>query len=104
MIPSDFDAIVEKTLANCQATLCDKGKEYSRNGDRLWNFKVAAAMQRCSPERALWGMAMKHIVSLQDIIEYPDRVDEGTFYEKAGDAINYILLLAGLMEERWGKP
>lgn len=101
MTPDEFDAVMQAVSAQCRDTLCKKGEEYSRNGDRLWNFKVAAAMQKVTPEKALWGMLAKHIVSLQDITDHPEEVDPATFYEKSQDAINYLILLIGLMKERW---
>lgn len=102
MKQEDFNKIVDETLAACCETLAPKGEEYSRCGDRLHNFKVAAALQGTTPERALWGMAVKHIVSIQDIIDDPNAVREETFYEKTQDLINYIILLTAMVRERRG--
>jgi len=56
-----------------------------------------------TPERALWGMAKKHLVSVTDLIHgraevTPERIDE-----KIGDMINYLILLEGLLIKK-SKP
>ena len=63
-------------------------------------FKIAAAMQGCSPERALAGMMAKHIVSLYDMC-YADgeTFDMTVWDEKITDTINYLFLLKGIVEE-----
>ena len=98
----DFDKIVHARMDWCMKTLCAKGDEYARGGDRLWNFKVAARKLNCHPAEALAGMMVKHTVSVDDII---DGLAKGivppkeVVAEKIGDSINYLLLLEGLIEE-----
>ena len=102
MNAKDFDKIVAARMAWCNKTLCAKGDEYARDGDRLWNFKVAARKLNCHPAEALAGMMVKHTVSVDDII---DGLANGIVppkelvAEKIGDSINYLLLLEGLIEE-----
>lgn len=102
MNAKDFDEIVGARLNWCEKTLCAKGDEYARDGDRLWNFKVAARKLNCHPAEALAGMMVKHTVSVDDII---DGLAKGNVppkelvAEKIGDSINYLLLLEGLIEE-----
>lgn len=99
----EFEKIVDNRLAQCRETLCAKGGEYSRDGDRLHNFKTAARIACVTPERSLFGMYLKHLVSVMDMIadidngELPTR---GMMAEKIGDSINYHLLFEGLLEER----
>lgn len=45
-----------------------KSVEYSRDGDKLSNFVRAGAAQGTTPQQALRGMQIKHIVSLQDFV------------------------------------
>ena len=98
----DFNAIVENRIAWCRKTLCDKGDEYAREGDRLWNFKAAGRKNNVSPAKALMGMKVKHDVSIDDIV---DGLAKGIIppkelvAEKIGDSINYLYLLEGLIEE-----
>ena len=102
MKQEDFNKVVDEVMAACSETLAPKGEEYSRNGDRLHNFKVAGLMQNISPEKALGGMMAKHLVSIMDIIDDPDGVQEKVLYEKTQDAINYLILLTALIRERRG--
>jgi hypothetical protein len=71
--------------------------------DKLENFKQAGAMKGETPERALWGMWVKHITSIRKIVEDLDKGIVPTLKllsEKLGDNINYSLLLEGLIRER----
>jgi hypothetical protein len=100
-----FDAIVDSRIEKIKKVLTTKAEEYAR-GDRLHNFKAAALVDGETPERALWGMYKKHLISVRDLIK---DVDEGKtpqkklFDEKIGDSINYHILLEALLLERAGK-
>lgn len=101
---SEFDRIVEECIARCVKTLDIKGEEYSTD-DRLHNFKEAAHLLGCTPERALLGMWAKHIVSVGDIvrdIEAGKLPPEDLVHEKLTDVMNYAMLLEALINERMG--
>ena len=88
-------------MERCASTLQKKKKEYTGDSqDRLIAFKVAAAMQGCSSERALAGMMAKHIVSLYDMC-YADNeeFDVAVWDEKITDSLNYLFLLRAIVEE-----
>ena len=80
-----------------------KNAEYSRNDDKLHNFKRAGALLGCTPHEALIGMWSKHLVSILDMVS--DYATTGkipssfTIDEKFTDAINYLHLLEGLFRE-----
>ena len=98
---AEFNLVLEKQIERCAQTLQRKKKEYTGDSqDRLSAFKVAAAMQGCSSERALAGMMAKHIVSLYDMC-YADSetFDMATWDEKITDSLNYLFLLRGIVEE-----
>lgn len=80
-------------------TLKAKAQEYATDGDRLHNFKVAAAVQGITPMQALGGMMAKHTVSVYDMIgtdfDYPVELWE----EKIKDSINYLFLLWAMVQE-----
>jgi hypothetical protein len=102
MNAKDFDKIVGARLNWCEKTLCAKGDEYARDGDRLWNFKAAGRKRNQHPAQALAGMEVKHDVSVDDIIDGLARgivPPKELVAEKIGDSINYLLLLEGLIEE-----
>ena len=97
-----FNTIVGKRFDQCYKTLAEKGEEYSREGDRLWNFKRAGEKRRKTPAEALLDMKVKHDVSIDDIVDGMKRgvlPSLETVAEKIGDSINYLLLLEGLIEE-----
>lgn len=97
----EFNVVFEKQMKRCAETLQRKTKEYKGDSpDRLSAFKIAAAMQGYSPERALAGMMAKHIVSLYDMC-YADgeTFDMTVWDEKITDTINYLFLLKGIVEE-----
>lgn len=83
-------------------TLTNKAKEYASDGDRLHNFKVAAAVQGISPTAALAGMMAKHTVSVYDMITNADDYRMDLWEEKIKDSINYLFLLWALLhEDEW---
>lgn len=106
MTIEDFDKMAEHQLERCKEILGLKRSEYAKGKDKLYNFKRAAEIQRCTPERALWGMYVKHLTSVQDIVE---SIEQGevpntvVLIEKITDSINYHLLLEGLILERLKK-
>lgn len=100
-----YDTFIESvnaTLTHCCELLLSKGQEYNSEEDRLAAFKQAAALERTTPQRALFGMVSKHLVSLQNMCdtEIRDYTPE-KWKEKIGDTINYMLLLKGLVDEEY---
>lgn len=98
-----FDEVLEARLKKARETLAFKVKEYATEADRFHNFRVAGRIAGVTPEKALYGMWLKHIVSVIDIIENPFNLDEALIDEKIGDCVNYLLLLEGLLKERYEK-
>lgn len=97
------DIVLNNRLFLIEKTLGAKAAEYSRNGDRLSNFKYAAELLRCTPEKALWAFATKHIVSIADFIgdlEAGKCPDLTQWNEKITDIVNYMILLEALIIER----
>jgi hypothetical protein len=94
-----FEEILESRLAAIKTTLSNKAKEYAI-GDRLYNFKRAAEISRTTPQKALIGMLMKHLVSVIDLVEGSTKPTEYLVNEKIGDAINYLILLEAIFKEQ----
>ena len=107
MQPERFDKITEEQIQDIRRTLLLKSKEYARRGDRLSNFKTAARFDTKieeTPERALWGMWRKHLVSILDIIDDLDNdilPSVPLLNEKCRDVVNYAILLKALILERY---
>lgn len=102
MTDQEFNDLLETRFEKTRTVLKKKATEYAR-GDRLSNFKQAAGAMKCTPAQACIGMMMKHIVSIIDMVntenvcgpQFPNSVWD----EKIGDAINYLILLEGLVKE-----
>ena len=94
-----FEKILENRLLEIEAVLSKKAQEYATE-DRLHNFKVAARVGNTTPKKALWGMAMKHLVSVIDIIEGNIVYNEALVEEKLLDMINYLILLEAILKEK----
>lgn len=99
MTNEQFDWILNQRMEKMGKVLGSKAKEYAGDDDRLHNFKRAAAMQGCTPEQALWGMMVKHIISVQDMVQSGEPQDAAMVDEKIGDLINYAVLLEALWKE-----
>lgn len=99
----DFIESVNGALNRCCDLLVVKSGEYnSGHDDRLAAFKQAAALERTTPQRALFGMMAKHLVSVQNMCDGQIRdytIDR--WREKIGDAVNYLLLLNSLIDEEY---
>ena len=100
----DFEMVVDKRFAECREILLAKNKEYAEEGDKLSNFKEAADLKGESPEMALWGFWVKHIIGMKKIVldlELDDMEPSETMMrDKFSDMINYALLLEALIRER----
>lgn len=98
MKTEDFNTVLSQQITRCTNVLVVKAKEYGTE-DRLHNFKVAAALQGCSPRQALAGMMAKHTVSTYDMCMSYELFSMDQWNEKITDSINYLLLLRALVEE-----
>jgi len=104
MIPQRFNEIVKRRLQLIDETLGFKGQEYAGGQeDRLHNFKLGAEIQQITPAECLRGYWTKHVVSILDIITLIARGKKlpspAVVDEKIGDAINYLILLEGVIED-----
>lgn len=97
----EFAVVVNARIDSIRKILGAKAQEYAF-GDRLSNFKRAAAMLENKPEEALLGMMAKHWVSVMDMIDNLGNREFSleTWNEKIGDSINYLILLEALIIER----
>ena len=99
-----FEKIVAEQMEHCTDILVVKAREYAGDGDRLHNFKVAAALEGCTPRKALAGMLAKHTVSVFDMCQTDKEYSMEQWTEKITDHMNYLLLLKALItEETWPK-
>lgn len=103
MTEEEFDFLVSTRTSKIVDSLIEKGKEYRRNNDPLHNFRVAAKVNNTTEEKALWGFAVKHYVSLLDILNDIEKgilPKEKAVDEKIGDLINYLILCEASIKEK----
>jgi hypothetical protein len=95
----DFNKVVEDQLNRIQNVLIKKAAEYNLDTDRLSVFKHAAAVSEETPEQALYGFMLKHIISVTDMINSKGTYSEELWNEKITDICNYLILLQGLLRD-----
>ena len=106
MNSQDFNKLANNRFNKCKELLGLKSNEYSRDNDKLHNFKNAGRMLGEIPEIALMGMKVKHTVSISDIvwdIQMGKLPSLELLAEKISDEINYLVLLEALITERINK-
>ena len=99
---STYDIAMEihiDLLALARETLVKKAKEYSMDGDRLWNFKPNYTFMDWNPLHNLNGYLRKHLASCMDILSGKIEPTKEMIIEKFGDVYNYCILAIALIEE-----
>lgn len=99
MTTPDFNKVVEDQLERIRNVLIKKAAEYNLDDDRLSVFKHAAALSEETPEQALYGFMLKHIISITDLINSKRAYSEELWNEKITDICNYLILLQGLLRD-----
>lgn len=102
----DFERLMEDTFSICRKKLTgSKRSEYGQGANRLAQFHRSAQRQKECPEQALMGMADKHVDS---VYEFVNEIEMGfdsrpvdLWTEKITDLINYLILLRGLICDRY---
>lgn len=94
-----FKKGINKSVFDILEILTIKSQEYWRNDNPFHNFETGARITGTYPEKVLYGFLLKHLVSLQDVInDLPTkRVDESLVKEKIADIVIYMLVLKELI-------
>lgn len=100
MTREKFNKIVERRLRLIGQVLMKKQKEYANSDDVFHNFARAGEFCKLSKEKSLQVMWAKHLVSISDMIDSKKPFSHAFIEEKIGDAINYLILLEGMLKER----
>ncbi len=98
MTPKAFNAILNRRIELTKQVLESKADEYASE-NRLYNFERAAQMGATTPRQALYGMLLKHLVSVHDLVTGKLENTEQMADEKIGDTINYLILLEAMLED-----
>ena len=99
MKTEEFNKIVEDQLERIRSVLVKKAGEYNLEEDRLGFFKRSAAFAQETPEQALYGFLLKHLQSITDMVMSGKSYSDDLWQEKITDAMNYLCLLLGLIED-----
>lgn len=100
---SGYEKGIAEIMGHCRETLVEKHREYAYDDDYR-NFNAAAGITGQTPEQVLWGYALKHIVSINDMIDRQANhpcskedssglIDLDKWREKCGDLMCYMAIL-----------
>jgi hypothetical protein len=96
--------IVEKRIELIRSVLITKNLEYCGDKSPFHNFKSSTGLSfHDSAEKVCWEFAVKHLQSIKDIlndVELGNMPSEALITEKFGDAINYLILMEGMLKEK----
>jgi uncharacterized protein (UPF0297 family) len=109
MHTNEFREAYDKAVEHETEVLFSKSKLYAKNGDVFQNFRHAASLSQETPEKALMGMATKHVINVYTMVGYINSgdpkllPDPKNFNESICDVRNYLILLEALYQERMSK-
>lgn len=106
----ELNEVVQEFKEHSADLLQRKGEEYASEEDRLKNFRTVAEMMDLDPEEVCANYLLKHIQSLAlsvrtgefDWVWRDEDGDEG-LKQRVADAINYLFLLAAIIENQRGE-
>jgi len=99
MTREDFNSIADKELEYIRSLLIKKQGEYNLTEDRFDSFKRGAAISNWTPEQVLLGYQLKHLESIIAMINSKEQFTLERWTEKLTDAVNYDILLLGLVQD-----
>lgn len=106
MNTEQFELVKEDILSKLNKVLSTKNREYTgEHDDRLSNFKKASCILNSTPEQALWGFLVKHLVSIGEIVNQYIHIDTPDAFiklieEKTIDVMAYMILLNAIYREK----
>ena len=101
----EFEKTFEVQVEECRNILIQKTKEYVlENDDRFKAFKLNWLSDKSiNPKEVLWGQLVKHLNSIHDMCMINDKdydaVMADKWVEKITDAINYLIILRGIISD-----
>lgn len=95
----EFDIVMDGMLEECKLTMAGKGRDYARTGERFGNFNRLADELKISREKVLWVYMAKHLDAIKTYLDTGGQLSGEPVSLRIGDAINYLLLLAGMIAE-----
>jgi hypothetical protein len=99
----EFNDLFHETVNNLGVLSSTKGIEYAGDVDRLSNFKRLGKELDMDPERVLWVYLTKHLDAIRSYLRANCTLSE-PIEGRIDDAILYLILLKGLIQERGSVP
>ena len=103
MNTKDFNMLMSNTFNNLDGISRTKGIEYAGEVDRLANFRRLGLELDLDPEHVLWVYLTKHLDAIRSYLRAHVVLSE-PIEGRIDDAILYLILLKGLIQERSGVP
>jgi hypothetical protein len=102
----EFNEHVKQVFDRTEKVLVKKGAEYSTNENVFHNFDAGTGISLHKTNTAVaWEYCSKHLQSIKDIIQEIEdgnlsRLKAEIIDEKFGDAINYFILIEGMLKQK----
>jgi len=101
MTNNSFYEMLKRMVAEEEATMVSKGKEYTiGSDDKLANFKNVAKDTGLQPMQVWAVYFLKHIASICNYVKDGREASNEPIEGRIMDARNYLALLRGLIEEQ----
>ena len=99
-----FKKLLKHICDRSENTFTKKRSEYANDVDVFENIKrgIGFSIFNTEPEQVAWSYATKHLESIASMLEkLPEEVPSNDLIEeKIGDAINYLIIIEGLLKDR----
>lgn len=103
----EFNKHVEHVFERTANVLLKKGNEYSKVENVFHNFENATGISlHDEPTSVAWEFLVKHLQSIKDMLIELEatclkpKFNEEVVEEKFGDAINYLILIEGMLMQK----
>jgi hypothetical protein len=99
-----FELLLASVFNRTQNILASKSKEYATDSDVFASFKKGTGFSfHNEPEKVAYEYLCKHLESIKNMLNNLDNPpNKNQINEKLGDAINYLIIIEGLLKERIG--
>lgn len=95
-----YHEVREKLIEDAFEVSNKKGQDYTqKSDDALKNFKSVAERTGMTSKQVLGVYMMKHLDAISSFIEHDGQLESEPIKERIIDAINYLCLLWGLIQE-----
>ena len=102
MTADEFKYLLAATYSKLCGLTATKGREYANSDDQLANFKRLSQALGINPEAVCFVYLAKHLDSIQSHLRCPEKPLSEPIEGRIDDAILYLVLLKGLINDSSG--